>query len=53
MKTKENGENIQNAERLAEELQKYPCFYENGNKVYKERERETRRKMLTEQLSSF
>ena len=40
MKTKENVENRQDAERLAEELQKYPCLYEKGNKGYKERVRE-------------
>ena len=39
MKTKENGENIEDAKRLAEKLQKYPCLYEKGNKGYKERER--------------
>ena len=33
------GKHIQDAERLAEELQKYPCFYEKGNKLYKERDR--------------
>ena len=38
MKTKENGgKHIEDAERLAEELQKYPCLYEKGNKGYKER----------------
>ena len=38
--TKENGEkHIQDAERLAEEFQKYPRL-EKVNKVYKERERE-------------
>ena len=51
MITKENGgKDIQDAERLAEELQKYPRL-EKVNKVYKERE--TRRKMLGEQLSRF
>ena len=39
MKTKENGENTQDAERLAGELQKYRCLYEKGNKGYKERDR--------------
>ena len=39
MKRKENGENIQDAERLHEELQKYPCFYGKENKVYKKRGR--------------
>ena len=29
---------IQDPERLAEELQKYPCLYEKGNKGYKERD---------------
>ena len=29
---------IQDAEGLAEELQKYPCLYEKGNKGYKERD---------------
>ena len=28
---------IQDAERLAEKLQKCPCLYEKGNKIYKER----------------
>ena len=32
------GKNIQDAERLAEELQKYPYFYEKGSKGYKERD---------------
>ena len=51
MITKENGgKDMQDAERLAEELQKYPRL-EKVNKVYKERE--TRRKMLGEQLSRF
>ena len=36
---------MQDAERLAEKLQKYPCLYERGNKGYKEESRE--------QLSSF
>ena len=51
MKTKENGENIKDAERLAEKLQKYPRLYEKGNKGYKKRG--TGRKMLGEQLSRF
>ena len=51
MKTKENGKNIQDAERLAEKFQKYPCLYEKGNKGHKEKK--TGRKMLGEQLSSF
>ena len=42
---------MQDAERLAQELQKYPCLYEKGNKGNKERE--TGRKLLGEQLSSF
>ena len=42
---------MQDAERLAQELQKYPCLYEKGNKGHKERE--TGRKLLGEQLSSF
>ena len=54
-KTYENekkwGKHIQDAECLAEELQKYPCLYENGNKGYKERE--TGRKIHGEQLSRF
>ena len=29
---------MQDAERLAEELQKYPWLYEKGNKGYKERD---------------
>ena len=45
MKTKED------VERWAEELHKYPCLYEKGNKGYKEKK--TRKKMLGEQLSSF
>ena len=52
MKTKENGENTQDAERLAGELQKYPCLYEKGKEI-KDTKRETGRKMLGEQLSSF
>ena len=39
MKRKENGGNIQDAERLHEELQKYPCFYGKENKVCKKRNR--------------
>ena len=31
---------MQDAERLAQELQKYPCLYEKGNKGHKERERD-------------
>ena len=31
------GKHIQDAEGLAEELQRYPCFYEKENKVYKKR----------------
>ena len=27
---------MQDTERLAEKLQKYPCLYERGNKGYKE-----------------
>ena len=39
MKTKENGENIYKMlKQLAEELQKYPCLYELGNKGYEERD---------------
>ena len=30
---------MQDAERLAEGLQKYPCLYGKGNKGYKERDR--------------
>ena len=40
-----------NLKLLKEELQKYPCHYEKGNKGYKERE--TERKMLGGHLSSF
>ena len=36
LKTKEHGENIQDAESLAEELQKYPCLNEKRNEGYKE-----------------
>ena len=32
------GKHIQDAEHLAEELQKHPCFYGKGNKVYTERD---------------
>ena len=39
MKAKENVENVQDAERLAEKLQKYPCLYKKGNKGYRERDR--------------
>ena len=39
MKAKENVENVQDVERLAEKLQKCPCLYEKGNKGYRERER--------------
>ena len=57
IKTKESEENIykrlnawvrypwgiSDVEELTEELQKYPCLYEKGNKGYKERERERER----------
>ena len=33
------GKHIQDAERLAEKLQKHPCLYEKGNKGYKEIDR--------------
>ena len=33
------GKHIQDTEHLAEELQKYPCLYEKGNKGCKERDR--------------
>ena len=36
-KRKKMGKHIQDAERLAGELQKYPYLYEKGNKGYKER----------------
>ena len=32
------GKQIQEAEHLAEEFQKYPCLYEKGKKGYKERD---------------
>ena len=32
------GKHIQDGEHLAEELQKYLCLYEKGNKRYKETE---------------
>ena len=41
-KRKKIGKHIQDAERLAEELQQYPCLHawnEKGNKGYKERKR--------------
>ena len=41
----------EDAERLIEEFQKYPWFYEKRKKGYKERK--TGRKILGEQLSSF
>ena len=34
------GKHKQDAQRLAEELQRQPCLYEKGNKGYKERDRE-------------
>ena len=43
MKTKENEEtnkcNIQDEERLIEEVQKYPCLYGKRNEGYKEKDR--------------
>ena len=33
------GKPIQGAERLAVELQNYPCLYGKGNQGYKERDR--------------
>ena len=41
---------MQDAERLAEELQKYPCFYEKGNKVYKERDQKENTRGAVEQF---
>ena len=37
-KKKNRGKHIQDGEHLAEELQKYLCLYEKGNKRYKETE---------------
>ena len=36
---KTNKCNIQDDNRLAEEVQKYPCLYDKGNKGYRERDR--------------
>ena len=47
MKAKENVENVQDVERLAEKLQKCPCLYEKGNKGYRERERERKENAWT------
>ena len=47
------GKHIQDDEgyeRLADELQTYPCLYQKGKKGYKERDGS---KFLGEQLSSF
>ena len=33
---RKSGKHIKDAEHLAEELQKYPCLYEKGNKGYEE-----------------
>ena len=49
-KRKKMGKNIQDAEPLAKDLQKWPCLCEKRNKGYKERDC---RKILGEQLSSF
>ena len=42
MKTKENGaeKDIQDDKCLAEDLQNYPCLYEKGNKIHKEKDQE-------------
>ena len=52
MKTKENGEtnkcNIQDEERLAEEVQKYPCLY---GKEMKDTKRKNGRKILGEKVN--
>ena len=48
---KKMGKDIQDTECLVEEFQKYPCLYGKGKKGCKGRE--TRRKMLGEQLSRF
>ena len=40
------GKHIQDAERLAEELQRQPCLYEKGNKGYKERDRKEKVEQL-------
>ena len=44
------GTHMQDAERLAEELQKYPCLYEKGNKRYKERDRKENDWRAVEQI---
>ena len=51
MKTKENGgKHTEDAERLAEELQKYPCLYEKGKKGYKEIDRKRNAWRVVEQF---
>ena len=51
MEMKKMGKDIQDTECLVEEFQKYPSLYGKGNKGCKGRE--TRKKMLGEQFSSF
>ena len=43
-------EHIQVAERLTEELQKYPCLYEKGNRGYKNRDRKENAWRVVEQF---
>ena len=50
MKTKENEKHVQDAECLAEELQKYPCLYEKGNNRCKERDRKENAWRVVERL---
>ena len=42
---------IRDDERLAEELQRYPCLYGKGNKGYKERDQEENACRKAEQFS--
>ena len=39
LKHRRSGKHIQDDERLAGELQKYPCLYEKENREYKDRDR--------------
>ena len=47
---KNGKKQIQNAERLAEELQKYLCLYEKGNKGFKEIDRKANAWRAVEQF---
>ena len=50
---KTNKCNRQDDEGLPEELQKYPCLYDNGNNVYKERDRKKNAWRAVEQELGF